>query len=1422
MRALSGLLTPLVLVLISLRGSARAWHASLGQRATPVQHATTQRGQLEMPRAQDVLYDPCLVLTTSAQKLHQVCNTTCASSMRCDWSCKAAWNSFLRDAHSVEGMECPAFGRFLDQSPFGDSMVPLFHDEIAGYPLIAMNYLILLVDACETACREPDAVSEAENFYPCGRVIGSGVQNSTTFRMCNDTRNMDVPACFPLSPLGGQCSHQHWPSSPHSRETGANHFSVTDGKHWYPFVTWGAVAHYKQKHMGNTGGFYHGDAYHGHGYLENNEYSSWFCLWEESCETMRAQRKMACFRYSHIRGEFHWWKWSDGALDGILDVWIVYGSFCDHERRPSYVHARDRSKTIEPSKVTYDFQRLHRDGKLRSALTGSMSDLGPGGCGALRLQRDMEYRLKVTSTDVVGEYYTSVAYWTSPTKAQLVNLAKSGVVDIPIVIPLLPKQGMECSSLVFTLTWCESAPTDIDLVLFRPDSSSSRKVFDPDTTHAIMNQKRVNGQHKMSGPNGAFLIELEMDDDGSHFGGFRSYGPETMYMSGDLEEGTYALMTYVVASAAQDTFCGCETISIFSGMPGTTDQLDSVSVGRQNSEIGDWWHVLNVRVTGQGSGAKSFEYGIINKVYDGPRVCNTGCGIGGNDVGSSKLFRPTMSEMMAKEQWKMAGITVDPRDMTPSNESGGYKAIMSFNPLTRECEIATFIEIRALDAVTDTDLPDAVFRLNGGSTDYSTFDYRLSVDPAGLYSGGFSVGRGQHVFEVRRKGYISQSLTVVLPSTCKGAHCLPPGIAYREVYMVPNDGRTRIVLNWGNLPRNLDLLVMPVGVVAQSHGMISWKDRKGNDVAVYDQKDYTQTTTSYGLGREPYASHNLVRDGSCRCEYTCKENSESHPFVCSHYSSARKLCSAYEDQWKLVPHSEPGQAPLCVHNGITKAACCCNKPTSDGSISCHDGKSDSWCCPLIDEIPGSLCQPLCAMRTDSGSNATQISIDRTEADHNRQASDSYGKYVNRPEVATLSNLLVGMYKVFVNAYSPSEKIDSNTIGAGTSVVIYFGNGKSETFLIDNVSTTGAGGKWLYAGYIMVTETQQSCLGQFKMLQTVRYEDKGSCYSWFKAGYFVKDPLAVRYGAVNIRIARASYRDQGTQPDFSGVQYSVHAGGSCSCTVSTGYGGCRCVDSVMLHSGALGPTVVSNEEASGWAITVVPIYVPVVSDVTYTMILSQGNYYDQAVPMAMIDPLPLGQKPTTITAVMVRRTNVDGLRVVLTFSGIEDGDLYIFRDPLPGKYENEGSNNDPFVFWDDQEALSGIKLEQDCTTNECGTETVLFSSSPDHVDATYSVVVNVYAGVGQDSEDGKCVLHTTKRCRLQGNSTNPDETVHFYDNNGLITQVRYQSRFVHSDMCRICTLHCLNAFVSRQKIVQILTDSRSCAALYPRIGGWLLR
>ena len=255
----------LQLLLLLLPAVARGWPASLGQRATPVVHATSQRGDLELPRAQDVIHDPCLTVTTTVHKLHLVCNATCATRMPCDWGCQATWNSFLRDVHGIEDTECPGYVEYLEQNPLGDSLVPLPRDST----LISRGYLSSLVHACRRACpQHPDA----ELDYPCSEDVD-----------------------FPLAPTSSDCTG------------GEDSFNVTDGKHWYPFVTWGVVAYYKRNNMGNTGGLYgvEGADRDDNG-LEKNEYSSWACLWEESCGAMKQDRKMACFRYSHLRGEFHW------------------------------------------------------------------------------------------------------------------------------------------------------------------------------------------------------------------------------------------------------------------------------------------------------------------------------------------------------------------------------------------------------------------------------------------------------------------------------------------------------------------------------------------------------------------------------------------------------------------------------------------------------------------------------------------------------------------------------------------------------------------------------------------------------------------------------------------------------------------------------------------------------------------------------------------------------------------------------------------------------------------------------------------------------------------------------------------------------------------------------------------------------------
>jgi len=1182
-------------------------------------------------------------------------------------------------------------------------------------------------------------------------------------------------------------------------------FNVTDGNLWFPFVTWSTLAHYKKNKLGDSGGLYATQLG-----LERDEYSSWGCLWEESCEEMKQQSKMACFRYSHVRGEFIFWKWSSSSVElteTVLDVWTVGAKFCDVRNgptRPTYIDARDRNIIPPSTEVKYVFNRMHRDGLYRPAISGFMSNLGDDGCGVFHVQRDLQYLLEVTAG---VDYFMDRALWISPTKIEMLELP-AGNIDIPITVPLFPKRNLECSSLALTFSWCGTSALDMDLVLFKPNPSSDNKMFDPDTGFAVMNSKRVSGKTKTLGGlnqddlRASYSIELEMDDDGNFDGsGARSYGPETIYMFGDLPEGTYAVMAYVFTNNPKGLFTGgCERISLWSGMEGRgrDKQLTTVYID-DKKDTGNWWHALNIRIShyedvtdGEIRNLKKIEYGIIDKMYYGPSVCDIDCGVGGNADMTDWIYRPTINEMLDRKEWRSGTMPFDPREATAN-----YKTLMMYDASTRQCELTANVEFRALDALTSTYLTDATFRIDGLAEVHQTFDYRIKMDKFGGYSGGFVVKEGTHVVEVNRAGYNPQILTVNVPAICEGGNCLPDDTIYRELYMVPSDGKTRAILNWGDVPKDLDILVKPVGVLGLSRENVVWENSLGNNVRVYGYEDPDESTSDYGVGREPYASWNL-QDFRCACEYICPENPLTHPFVCTHDPlDPRDQCEDYEATWDIWPSSVSGQAPLCVLDATSdmrKAACCCNAPNEDGVVTCVDGASDAWCCPKVEEIPGSLCQPGCAMRTSSGADfETTISIDRDEAGHNTQKPDTGSFYVNRPELATMSNLLPGMYKVYANAYGPvlcrnpgdveldGIACDSSIFGKTTEIGIYLGNGVDQTVMVDTISLNRGPGKWLYAGYIMVTDTHKSCRSPVKMLQATAVNGKYMCYTWFAAGYSVSNPLALRYGAISIRISSASGRSATPLPDFTGVQYSLHrlaAGDSCNCTVSAnGDTGCRCFGSVLVHAGILGPTTEDEGLSEGWAITDTLLFFPVENGSDYSMILRGGQYFDQVVELGKISPHPLGEVASVHSAVMIGKVDHGELRIVFSWKQISDGDIYIFKDPIPGHYESESVANTPFIFWDDTLALPGVELQQDCTTKECGVETIFFSTNDAHIDATYSVAVSVYAGINQ-SDGGKCALSTV--CSFQGKGDSQDEVVDFFDHSGRTTSVSWVGSGAPSD------------------------------------------
>lgn len=122
----------LLLLLLSSLFSTHAWHAALGKRAAPIMNATTQLGALEMPRVKDMMVnerglsivDPCAIMTMSVRKLHFVCSKSCETAMPCDWNCKAAWNSFLRDAHFAENKRCASYEDFLRTESLSSLLVP--------------------------------------------------------------------------------------------------------------------------------------------------------------------------------------------------------------------------------------------------------------------------------------------------------------------------------------------------------------------------------------------------------------------------------------------------------------------------------------------------------------------------------------------------------------------------------------------------------------------------------------------------------------------------------------------------------------------------------------------------------------------------------------------------------------------------------------------------------------------------------------------------------------------------------------------------------------------------------------------------------------------------------------------------------------------------------------------------------------------------------------------------------------------------------------------------------------------------------------------------------------------------------------------------------------------------------------------------
>jgi hypothetical protein len=239
---------------------------------------------------------------------------------------------------------------------------------------------------------------------------------------------------------------------------------------------------------------------------------------------------------------------------------------------------------------------------------------------------------------------------------------------------------------------------------------------------------------------------------------------------------------------------------------------------------GNWWHVLNLFVTSVPSGDfKMIEYAVVDQMI--PMTCSAGsCG-------------PTID---------MNGNMVN-TFQTPlaSTETMQRVPLFAFKPDTRTCGQPVAIGITVRDAVTNANLQSvgsAAFAVNwkAGAAKYPVSQAFLQYAYAEKYNGGYHMFAGSAEISTWANGYMDQKVTVIVS----------PKNRYFELFSLPADGQTRVVLNWGNQPRDLDLYIIPIDVVGFDKQPVSWTSQ--------GQKPITDQQ-----GQDPYVYHGLSTGCVC-------------------------------------------------------------------------------------------------------------------------------------------------------------------------------------------------------------------------------------------------------------------------------------------------------------------------------------------------------------------------------------------------------------------------------------------------------------------------------------------------------------------------------------------------------------------------------
>jgi hypothetical protein len=340
-------------VLLLLIEMVATWHAFSDQERMPDVPGTSMRSDLVLPQG---LIDKCHAATTSLRKALLVCGV----GFSCSLKCAASWNSAMRDARAIIGTPCRSFELLMNEHLVGD-LSALRVGEPGASPF---NY-----------AKWASLRSWCENESVCGKNLDySPLVNpcSDSEGQCRDGMSADSE-CVQLTPPASKCPNFSFKGQERCSGSGC-----------YKTLTWWSLQQYQTAGLGCVGGL---------GDKGDAEYTTWACIHDTSCQFLVDYQDYACFKYSHIRAEFHFWHFNS-VLKLLPPLSRVDVSFCD-ESGSSTLQDAQTSAQVDLSTVTYVFERMYSDGLIEVEASGYAPDLGDKGCGKFQLTKNAKFRVHI-------------------------------------------------------------------------------------------------------------------------------------------------------------------------------------------------------------------------------------------------------------------------------------------------------------------------------------------------------------------------------------------------------------------------------------------------------------------------------------------------------------------------------------------------------------------------------------------------------------------------------------------------------------------------------------------------------------------------------------------------------------------------------------------------------------------------------------------------------------------------------------------------------------------------------------------------------------------------------------------------------------------------------------------------------------------